>query len=125
MTDGSWRVKLEVPSETRYLHIVRLATAGAAAEAGLDAAEIEDLKIAVDELCSLAIGSSATTGPLVVEFRSADGRLTIEATAPAAEREVEIDELSLAILTATVDSHEFDPEALGGGFRLTKSRRGA
>ena len=39
MTSNRWRVKLETPASTQYLHIVRLTAAGAAAEAGLDTEE--------------------------------------------------------------------------------------
>lgn len=128
MTAATWRVKLELPAENRYLHIVRLTAAGAAAEAGLDAAEVEDVKIAVDELCSLAIdGLAASTSPaphdLIIEFVATEDGLSVEATLPAGD-EPEIDELGRAILDATVDMIEFDREALGGGFRLTKSHHG-
>ena len=91
--------------------------------AGLDAAEVEDVKIAVDELCSLAIGTAAATDQLVIEFAATADGLRVEATLPDGE-EPEIDELGRAILDATVDAIEFDPDALGGGFRLTKHRRG-
>ena len=131
MSDEMWRVTLEIPGETRFLHIVRLAAAGAAAEAGLDAAETEDVKIAVDELCSLAIDAAADgavddapPGSLSFEFSAGQGGLSVEVSAPAARSEVIIDELAEAILDATVDSYAFDPDTLGGGFRLTKSHRG-
>lgn len=123
MTAPTWRVKLDLPAENRYLHIVRLTAAGAAAEAGLDAAEVEDVKIAVDELCSLAIDAAVSSDHLAIEFAAVDGGLLVEATLPAGDVP-EIDELGRAILDATVDTIEFDREALGGGFRLLKSHHG-
>lgn len=123
MTSANWRVKLALPAENRYLHIVRLTAAGSAAEAGLDAAEIEDVKIAVDELCSVAIDAAAADAELILEFQAVESGLMVEATIPA-DREPAIDELGQAILDATIDAIEFDHSVLGGGFRVTKSRRG-
>lgn len=123
MTAADWRVKLELPAESRYLHIVRLAAAGAAAEAGLDAAEIEDVKIAVDELCSVAIDTEPAAAELTLEFRGVDGGLVVEATIPA-DREPAVDELGRAILEATVDTIELDQATLGAGFRVTKNHSG-
>lgn len=123
MTAPTWRVKLELPAENRYLHIVRLTAAGAAVEAGLDAAEVEDVKIAVDELCSLALAATSSATDLLIEFATVDGGLVVEARLPAGD-ELEIDDLGRAILDATVDSIDFDREVLGGGFRLTKSHHG-
>jgi len=123
MTAARWRVRLELPADNRYLHIVRLTAAGAAVEAGLNADEIEDVKIAVDELCSVAIDAASSPGELVLEFLAVDAGLVVQAVI-AADREPEIDELGRAILEATVDAVEFDHAALGGGFRVTKSHRG-
>jgi len=123
MNEDSWRVRLELPAENRYLHIVRLTASGAAAEAGLDAAEVEDVKIAVDELCSVFIAAASAEDQLVVDFTSGRAGLNVVVHVPAGE-EPEIDELGQAIIAATVDSIEFEPAANGGEYRLTKSHRG-
>ena len=122
MTTDSWRVKLETPASTRYLHIVRLTVAGAAAEAGLDTEEIEDVKIAVDELCSVAIAAVDDAATLSLELIAVDQGVRVEATLPVGTT-IEIDELASAILDATVDDVDFDADALGGGFRVTKTHR--
>lgn len=121
MTEANWRIKLEVPADSRHLHIVRLTSAGASAEAGLSAAEIDDVKIAVDELCALAIATTSPDDHLSIDFMATDQGLSVEVTVPHGH-EPEIDELGRAILEATVDSVEFEPEVLGGGFRVAKSR---
>jgi len=122
MITDRWRVRLDVPAETRHLHIVRLTTAAAAAEAGLDAEEVEDVKIAVDELCSIAMAATtATDEVLSLEFVAVDGELRIEATIPSAEG-MELDDMARAILGATVDTFAFGGGGRGG-FQLTKSRR--
>lgn len=117
-------MRLEVPSANRYLHIIRLTTAGAAAEAGLNTEEIEDIKIAVDELCSLTMDITGDDDVLDLRF-SADGTgLTIETTVPHCDAGLEVDELARAILDATVDQLDLEDPSLGCGFRLTKQRTG-
>ena len=51
-------VWLTVPPFSEYLRTVRLVAADAASRAGLDYDEIEDFRIAVDELCHLLMSSS-------------------------------------------------------------------
>lgn len=122
MATDHWRVKLDVPAATRYLHIVRLTAAGAAAEAGLDAEEVEDIKIAVDELCSLAIAASAEDRVLSLEFVAADGALHVEAAIPTSGP-IDVDEMGTAIIEATVDTFAWNAGE-PGGFHLAKSHRG-
>lgn len=122
MSDDQWRVKLDLPAESRYLHIVRLTAAGAAVEAGLDAEEVEDVKIAVDELCSVAVAAANGGALLSIEFVAVDGGLQVEATIPTSAT-IELDEMGRAILGATVDAFACD-DRHPGGFHLTKSHRG-
>ena len=49
--DTDDEVYLLVPPEPRHLRSIRLVAADAGARAGLDSSQINDLKIAVDELC--------------------------------------------------------------------------
>ncbi len=121
--DHGWALTLETPSAARYLHIIRLTSAGAAAEAGLTAEQIDDVKIAVDELCSLVMAASADTDRLAMRFLADDNGIIIEATGPSGGR-LEVDDLAEAILDATVDELVLDDAGLGAGFRLIKHRTG-
>ncbi len=47
-----------IPPSARYLRTVRLVAADAAVRAGLDCHEVEDFRIAVDELCHLLMAST-------------------------------------------------------------------
>ncbi len=118
-----WSVNLDLPAANRYLHIVRLTTAGAAAEAGLDAEEVDDVKIAIDELCSIVIDAAGDDDRISLRFLAGDGRLMVEGSAPPGA-ELEVDELARAILDATLDGLELGPDRPDGGFRLTKIRSG-
>jgi hypothetical protein len=51
-------VWLTVPPFSAYLRTVRLVAADAAVRAGLDLHEVEDFRIAVDELCHLLMSST-------------------------------------------------------------------
>jgi serine/threonine-protein kinase RsbW len=48
-------IELKIPCEPRFLSVLRLTVAGAAARAGLGVAEIDDVKVATSEACTNAI----------------------------------------------------------------------
>ena len=53
MTDGhDGVVRLELPVESQYIRVARLVASGLGATAGLDVDAVDDLRIAVDELCA-------------------------------------------------------------------------
>jgi len=62
---------LVVPPYSGFLRAIRLVAADAAARAGLDVEEIEDFRLAVDELCHTLM--SATDHPLALWFTSISG----------------------------------------------------
>jgi len=45
-------VRLELPIESQYIRVARLVASGLGASAGLDVDAVDDLRIAVDELCA-------------------------------------------------------------------------
>src|SRR3954471_4095898 len=51
-------VRLVVPASPEYLRLVRLTAAGLASRLGFSFDEVEDLRIAVDELCFHLLGGS-------------------------------------------------------------------
>lgn len=53
VTDGHQSlVRLELPGESQYIRVARLVASGLGATAGLDVDGVDDLRIAVDELCA-------------------------------------------------------------------------
>lgn len=143
---GDGDVRLSVPASAEYLRLVRLAAAGLASRLGFTFDEIEDLRIAVDELCFhlLAEGVEPGTGDRSVERPGDDGaprnpaaapatmelvysagadRITIVGTTQRAGPPPEPSDLSRQILDAVVDEHEVTSDAGGAvTFRLTKRR---
>src|SRR5262245_10117183 len=63
MALGGDVVELTVPAQIPYLAVVRTATAGLAARLGFTLDEIEDLRIAVDEACSMLLSLPAAPVP--------------------------------------------------------------
>ena len=83
-TTTSDTVDLRVPADPAYLAVLRTATAGLAARLDLTLDEIEDLRIAVDEACSIVLAGRAHPGrKLGASFTVGDGVLDVVVTGPA------------------------------------------
>ena len=117
-------VKLTMPAVPQLLRVARLTAAGLAGRLGFNFDEIEDVKIAVDELCFALVGTKGREGELTVTYRLLPDALEIEgtgafggsATPPAPS------ELSAQILAAVVDEHELTRDGDQLKFRLRKQR---
>ena len=114
-------VTLVVPAVADYLRLARLASADAGSRAGFDYEEIDDLRIAVTELCHLLIGEG-TSGDLTLEFTAADGTVAVAGHAgqPGAPND---NEFSETILSQVVDTHTVRDEDDGRRFELVKHRQ--
>jgi hypothetical protein len=106
LAETTERVELEVPPSSEYLRTVRLVAADAAVRAGLDCEEIEDFRIAVDELCHLVMTS--TDHFIKVRFVADGERVIVEGEAPSrsGSENHRPSELSALILAATADSYD-------------------
>src|SRR4051795_11375701 len=93
-------VRLTVPASLEYVRIVRLTGSGVASRLGFDVEEIENLRVALDELASMAI-ELASSGELEVTFFTTDTELRIEGRAPVADgADVGVEALTAQILKA-------------------------
>ena len=114
-------VRLTVPAALEYVRIVRLTASGVASRLGLDIDEIENLRVAVDELASTVVDAAAP-GDLEITFSSADGELRMEGRAPLAPGgDVGVDPLSAQILNAVCDKYEL--RVVDGTARFACTRR--
>ena len=99
-------VRIAIPASLEFVRIVRLTASGLASRLGFDVEEIENLRVAIDELASMAIEAS-DGGMLEITFQSSENELRIEGSAPAkAGAEVGIDALTGQILKAVIDDYE-------------------
>ena len=114
-------VELRVPADPAYLTVVRTASAGLAARLDLTLDEIEDLRIAVDEACTLLLGPSPSDAELVATFRLGDGSLEVEVRGPARELP-ERSSFAWAVLEALVGEVFTGTSATGAWIVLRHSK---
>jgi serine/threonine-protein kinase RsbW len=117
-------VRLTMPANPQLLRVARLTAAGLAGRLGFSFDEIEDVKIAVDELCFTLVGSKGRPGTLSLRYVLDTDRLVIEGTGSldGLTGDPTPSELSSQILAAVVDEHEISRDENGVRFRLVKRR---
>ena len=125
MSDGQGeQVRLTMPATPQLLRVARLTAAGLASRLGFSFDEVEDLKIAVDELCFAMVGTRGGEGNLTLDYRLDGDGIIIEGTSdmPASPRGDATGELSDLILSAVVDDYEVGSDDASMRFRLRKRR---
>lgn len=100
-------ISLRLPARPEFLRLARVTVAGLAGRLGFSWDQIEDLRLAVDELCFATVGNEALSGSLTVLCRVDEHALEVEATldGESPDRVPVFNELSARILTALVDDH--------------------
>ncbi len=126
MTAGE-EVRLTVPAAPSMIRVARLTAAALASQLDFSFDDVEDVKMAVDELCFALIGTKGRPGDIDLVYRLGDGDLVIEGTGRFGEEVVTpvATDLSLQILDAVVDEHELSGGDGGARFRLRKRRADA
>jgi len=122
-TESVDTVRLVIPPSSDYLRTARLVAADASVRAGLDCEEIEDFRIAVDELCHHLMSCSdnfvelhvVTTPRAVIARGLAISRAGAESRVPG--------ELSSLILAATTDHYEVANRGDEMSFTILKQTR--
>ncbi len=125
------RVELTFPARGDWVVLARLVSSAISARTGFDVEELEDLRLAVGELCLVALqGSDARHGELRVEFVGTRETLDISCTLVGAGPDAtlhtgaEAQQLSEQILAALVDEHGRAQEDGQVRAWLRKRRRG-
>jgi serine/threonine-protein kinase RsbW len=119
-------VELIIPVQSDLVVLARLTAATVASRAGFNVEEVEDLRLAVDELCvSIVNGSGA--GRLNLTFLTTDGSVEVicvldgPISAPVqTDDDYGEHDLSVRILDALVDEHGED---IGNGQRRVWLRK--
>ena len=118
-------VRLEVPASPEFFRIARIMVAGVASRVGFTLDEVEDLRIAIDELCFALIGRGGRPGTLSVHYEVGVDDLTVRGTGHFGDGEVgapALSALSEQILGAVVDECEVAGGPDGPTFRMFKRR---
>ncbi len=115
------QVTVTFPAVPQYLRLARIATADAASRAGLDYEEIDDVRIAVSELCSVVSVDPEAT--VTLAFLVSAGKLTVDGEARTGSSEISPTELSRAIVAAVIDEHSLTTEDGVTRFQVRKYAR--
>jgi len=116
-----------MPANPDLLRVARLTAAGLANRVGFNVDEVEDVKIALDELCFGLLGDGAGAGTLDLRFVLEPGALVIEGAGPADgahDRDEDTTEFAALLLAALVDEHEISRDGEQLRFRLVKHQTG-
>ncbi len=120
--ENAERVRLRLPASLEYVHVLRLTTLGLASRLGFDVDDIEDLRIAVNELANVAVEDADDGGELEIVFSIRDDELRINGEVPlVSHAQPQIDGLTAQILEAVCDEHAF--EVVDGCARFVCRRR--
>lgn len=105
------QVRLSLPALPDFARIARVAAAGLATRAGFSYDEVEDVRIAMGEVCTLLVDATADDAELAITYDVVGDELRVDARGLAPDRASGIDDLrapdlSARIMAAVVDSHE-------------------
>ncbi len=98
-------IRLQFPARPDYILAMRLTVSAVAERAGFDIEDIEDLKVASAEACTLLLSSGAQQIELSLTVQSGL-ELLFEAQGGAAQAAADSDGLSQYLLDALVDTCE-------------------
>jgi hypothetical protein len=117
-------VRLSVPARPEFLGLARVTAAGLAGRLGFTFDQVEDLRLAIDEICFGLTGSKGRDGILEMRFLLGPDGLTVNGHGRfSGSGPVHLSELSEVILNALVDEHSVSDGAGGPQFLLVKKRR--
>jgi len=114
---------LAVPARPEFLGLARVTAAGLASRLGFTYDQVEDIRLAIDEICFGMTGSKGRDGLLELHFLLGDPGLTVTGYGHfSPPGPVHLSELSEVILDALVDEHSMDDGAEGPRFHFVKKR---
>jgi anti-sigma regulatory factor (Ser/Thr protein kinase) len=129
MVDVDDEVRLLIPAEPGFLRLARLTAAAVASRMGFTFDEVEDLRIAVDELCYFLLAGRSSAGTITIVCAIHQDGLAVTGegrwppqSPPGPEPSPELPELSRRILESVVDEYESNGAGDQPGFRLLKRR---
>jgi serine/threonine-protein kinase RsbW len=115
-------VRLVVPAQARFLRLARLTAAGIAGDMGFGLEAIEDLRVAIDEVCAILIERAADDSQLDLTYKVSDGGLVIEGSCRNPGAVPELHPVAAELLAMTADDYAVDAADGVVSFRLLKRR---
>jgi len=119
--DREPEIRLVIPALARYLRLARLTAAGLAGDLGFSVDAIEDLRVAVDELCAAVIDGTPSDGELQLVYRESNGGLVVEGTCQARTGNApELHSVARELLNMLADEYSIGAVDGHRNFRLVK-----
>lgn len=118
-------VRLVIPARARYLRLARLTAAGIAGDLGFGLEPIEDLRVAVDEVCAILIDGVSDGVDLELTYTAADDGLVIEGSCTNPGADPDPHPVARELLAMTADDYSVYSAGDVVSFRLLKRRQAA
>lgn len=120
------RIGITLPNKADYVSVARLAASGIASRVGFDIETVEDIKVAVSEVCSRIIRTAAgQKGQYSIFFEIFHNELVITFTSDMEKVKCIFDDdedgLGISIINAFMDKVEFCPENKDYVLSMTKT----
>ena len=121
------RIELSLPPDSRYMRLARLMASGVATSCGLPLEEVEDFRIAVDELCATLIEMGDGDHVQLAFQTTGDALVVVGTTTASGQEMIDDDRLSLSrqILDVVTDGHGLERSAGRLAFTARKRLRGS
>ena len=119
-------VRLAVPATPEFLRLARVTASGIASRLGFTIDEVEDLRLAIDELCFVLIGNKERDGTVDLRYHIDRDRLEVEGVGsfPPGDNDLVVNDFTRQILGALLDEYDVYRDEDGRScFRLLKRRR--
>ena len=121
MAEGDERtVRLAIPATARYLRLARLTAAGIAGDLGFSLESIEDLRVAVGEVCAICIEDAGPDVDLELVYHPDGTELVIEGTCANGGAEPDLHPVARELLSMTADDYDISVAGEAVTFRLLK-----
>jgi len=113
-------VTLTIPADHRYAMLARVAVASLASDLDPAVEDLDDLRMAIQELVGLLVEASGGLGDVEVSMHLDGSSVVVGGRCSGVAAPIEPDDLTVRILDATVDAHEVG----GGAFSMRKTLAG-
>jgi serine/threonine-protein kinase RsbW len=114
-------IELRIPPDPAYVRVARLAAGDMGGRVGFSVDELDDVRLAVDELCAVLIGAGGHV--LELRMQALDRTLVIEGCTPGATTAGAPSDLSEMLIRALVDTCKITTEDRDVRFEMHKLAR--
>jgi serine/threonine-protein kinase RsbW len=115
-------IRVIIPAQSRFLRIARLTAAGVAGDLGFGLQDIEDLRVAIDEMSAVLIDGADPSLELELVYRIDGSDLEVEGRCAQFGDAPELHPVARELLAMTADEFSVESDAEGRRFRLIKRR---